>query len=560
MFKDLFRIDNLSSMISIFIALFSALIFSYSLKFMANKKRKEDYYFYTFLTIIASFVTIFANNLIVLVIGWGFLGFTLYMLINLSEKEEASTVAKKAFILIGATDSLMLLGVGIVSHLTGSSDFFALNFEKISQNPIALNNAWAIIAFLCFVAASFAKAGAMPFHTWIPDCAETADIPVTAFLPASLDKLLGIYLLTRVWKDLFIPNQAMMLVLMLLGALTIICAVMMALVQHDLKRLLGYHAVSQVGYMVLGIGSANPLGIAGGLFHMINHAIYKSCLFLTAGAVEEKTQTSDLDKLGGLAKFMPITFICCLIASFSISGVPPFNGFASKWMIYQGLIERMAMVNSQPVILFLMLFCLLCAMFGSALTLASFFKVLHATFLGQSRLENKTLKVKEVSFWMWMPMVIMAVLCVIFGVFAYSAVLVNFIQPIFDVPFEYLGLWRPVLTTWMLVIGVAIGFIIYLIGNIARASRVDSSYVGGEVLNEKESLSGTDFYNTVKEIEILNPIYTQAEAKKFDIYEQGREFTFFIARKLQGLHSGLLPTYLIWCILGIIAIFLWLGR
>src|SRR4030042_5389712 len=114
---------------------------------------------------------------------------------------------------------------------------------------------------------------------------------------------------------------------------------MMSLIQHDLKRLLGYHAVSQVGYMVLGIGTGNPIGIAGGLFHMLNHAIYKSCLFLSGGSVEKKAGTTELDKLGGFAKIMPITFVTFVIASLAISGVPPFNGFASKWMIYQGIIE-----------------------------------------------------------------------------------------------------------------------------------------------------------------------------------------------------------------------------
>ena len=133
--------------------------------------------------------------------------------------------------------------------------------------------------------------------------------------------------------NLFTISRPMSIFLMAIGSFTIVAAVMMALIQHDLKRLLGYHAVSQAGYMVLGIGTGSIIGIAGGLFHMLNNAIYKHGLFLSGGAVEKKVGTTDLGRLGGLSRFMPISFVTCLIASLAISGVPPFNGFFSKWMI-----------------------------------------------------------------------------------------------------------------------------------------------------------------------------------------------------------------------------------
>ncbi len=186
--------------------------------------------------------------------------------------------------------------------------FFSLPFFSFAQTMqmdsirLELNNGLLGVAYVCIAIAAFAKAGAMPFHSWIPDCAKSAPIVVTAYLPASLDKLLGIYLLTRLSIDLFIMSPWVNIFLMSIGAFTIIAAVMMALVQHNLKRLLGYHAVSQVGYMVLGIGTGNPLCIAGGLFHMLNHAVYKSCLFFSAGNVESQAKTTQLDELGGLAR------------------------------------------------------------------------------------------------------------------------------------------------------------------------------------------------------------------------------------------------------------------
>jgi len=171
-------------------------------------------------------------------------------------------------------------------------------------------------------------------------------------------------------NTLFIYPFAIRAIVMILGALTIIIAVMMALVQHNGRKLLGYHAVSQVGYMVLGIGTGTPIGIIGGLFHMVNHAIYKSSLFLSFGSVEKRTGTPELDKLGGLAKKMPLTFIAALIGALSISGVPPFNGFFSKWMVYQGVLVS---ASQQGRIWQIVLnVCFVLAIFGSALTLASF--------------------------------------------------------------------------------------------------------------------------------------------------------------------------------------------
>ncbi|MBU1862854.1 MAG: hypothetical protein KKH94_04215, partial [Candidatus Omnitrophica bacterium] len=404
---SLFNIDPLALFVGAFILFFSILIIPYSIGFMGRRKGLGVYYSYIFLTLVTSLGAVFASNLIVFIVCWGLLGLFLYLLIGFGQQENTTSTAKKAFIIIGGTDALMLLGIALLWKISGS-----FQMDKIS---IAFNSKTAIAAYVCLAIGAFAKAGAMPFHSWVPDTAEDAPTPVTAFLPASLDKLLGIYFLARISLDMFQMNYAMNTLLMVVGSVTIVAAVMMALIQHDFKRLLGYHAVSQVGYMVLGIGTGSPIGIAGGLFHMLNHAIYKSCLFLSGGAVEKQAGSTDLDKLGGLVKTMPITFVTFLIASFAISGVPPFNGFASKWMIYQGIIDT-AREGGHLWILWLV-----SAMFGSALTLASFMKLVHAIFLGQPSLEQSVARKKkgEVRPAMWFPTGILAGLCIIFGVFAY---------------------------------------------------------------------------------------------------------------------------------------------
>jgi len=180
----------------------------------------------------------------------------------------------------------------------------------------------------------------------------------------------------------------------------------MALIQKDYKRLLSYHAISQVGYMILGVGTALPIGIIGGLFHMINNAMYKSCLFLTAGAVEKETGTTDIRQLGGLAKKMPVTAVCFVVAALSISGVPPFNGFFSKELIFDAA--------SQINVVFLII-----AIVGAFFTAASFLKLGHAVYFGKpsEALQKAKTPVKEAPWPMLAPMIIIAAGCVLFGVY-----------------------------------------------------------------------------------------------------------------------------------------------
>ncbi|MCM8776010.1 MAG: hypothetical protein NC930_06675 [Candidatus Omnitrophica bacterium] len=535
-----FRFDHLSLFIGGFVVFFSALTLMYSIGFMKGKKGLISYYLYLIFTMLASLGVVFSNHLVLFLVLWGFLGFLLYLLILFGDSERTSYTAKKTFIIIGGTDALMLLGISILWRLQGS-----FQMDEIS---LTLSSKAAILAYGCLAAGAFAKAGAMPFHTWVPDTAQDAPIPVTAYLPASLDKLLGIYFLTRLSLDMFQMNLAMNTVLMIVGSVTIVAAVMMALVQHDFKKLLGYHAVSQVGYMVLGIGTGNSVGISGGLFHMLNHAIYKACLFLGAGAVEKRTGTTDLAKLGALGTVMPITFLSFLVAAFAISGIPPLNGFASKWMVYQGIIETAKAGG------YLWILWLVAAMFGSALTLASFMKLIHAVFLGQSFQEQKGTipQTRDVGPMMLIPALTLASLCIFFGVFAYPVPLKMFILPGLGEGVTFLGMWQASLATILILAGIILGFVIYFLGSMTK-TRETETFVGGELIKNHPDMrvSGTEFYNTIQEIGPLKIIYRLAEKKIFDLYDVGTQITFGFNKFLSYLHNGVLPTYLAWCLLGL---------
>jgi formate hydrogenlyase subunit 3/multisubunit Na+/H+ antiporter MnhD subunit len=535
-----FTVDGLSKLIVLFVSILAILILLYTISY--NKSAKVPGYYQWFLiTLGCTYGAVLSDNLILFIMFWGILGITLYKLIP-GKDEGSSAAAKKTMILIGASDTIMLLGIALLWKLT----------DTLSINGISLetNNALTVTAFLALLVGSFTKAGAFPFHTWVPDFAENSPASSSALLPASLDKLLGIYFLARLTGDLFVLTEGIKLLLLITGVLTIITAVLMALMQHDYKRLLGYHAVSQVGYMVLGFGIGTAIGVAAGLFHMINHAIYKSGLFLTAGAIERQTGKRDIGDLGGLSKVMPITFIAALVFAMSISGVPPFNGFASKWMIYQGLIEFGA---GDGIASSLWMVWLGLAVLGSALTLASFIKFIGGIFLG--RREPWLDKIREVPFLMWAPMAILALFCVFFGVFATEVVIPRLFTPVVGA-FTFSGLWSSSFVSLLVLISIILGLLIYLaLGK--KKFRSEESFIGGETMEKLgASYPAPEFYKTFTEFGLFSRIFKRAEEKAFDIYDLSKGAVLWLSGRLSNAHTGVLPGYVIWVCAGLIILLL----
>ena len=534
----------LGAFILLFAAGFGVLITLYSLKSMAGAGRLNEYYGAVLLTIGGSAGILLSEHLLFLLIFWEIVTVALYLMITTGGKN-SSFAATKSFAMIGASDAAFLLGILLVWAISGTF--------VISDVSIETTSALSIIAFLLLLTAAITKAGALPLHTWLPTSGEYAPVSVMALLPAAIDKLLGIYLLVIIVREIFIlKSEVLSTILAIIGSATVIIAVMIAMVQHNLKKLLSFHAISQVGYMVLGIATMTPVGFAGGVFHMLNHAIYKCCLFLCGGAVEQQAGTPELDRLGGLGKKMPVTFVTCLIAALSISGIPPLNGFVSKWMVYQGVVQ---MGTSQAGGLAkLWPIWLTCAMFGSALTLASFVKLLHSLFL--SRLPGELKDVKEVSLSQTIPMVVLASLCVFFGVF-YFVPLRWLIYPALDMESGTIifGTWESTLATGLLVFGIVVGLLILLVGLLSRKVRIVPTWTCGEVQpNEQMIIPGTGFYKTVSSMGGLRQLYTGQEKGHFDLYNQSGKVGLTLTGFLRWLHSGILPMYLTWVTVGLLAV------
>ena len=542
---DLLLATNpLNKFILLFAMGFGLLITLYSLKPMADTKRANEFYGSILLTIGGTAGILLSNHLLFLLIFWEIVTVSLYILITTGGKN-SNFAATKSFAMIGASDAAFLLGIAMVWALSGGTFVMsAINLETTSALPIA--------AFLLLMLAAITKAGAMPMHTWLPTSGEYAPTSVMALLPAAIDKLLGIYLLVVIVKQLFVLNSpALSIILAIIGAVTIIVAVMIAMVQHNLKKLLSYHAVSQVGYMILGIATLTPVGIAGGIFHMLNNAIYKCCLFLCGGAVEQQAGTADLEKLGGLGKKMSITFSACLIAAMSISGIPPLNGFVSKWMVYQGIIE---MGNENAAGAALWPIWLIAAMFGSALTLASFVKILHSVFL--SRLPEKLKGVTEVGISQKAPMIVLALLCVFFGIF-YHVPLKLFIYPALGIEHgtAIFGTWQSGLATLLIILGIILGVLMLLIGKFAKNVRIVPTWTCGEAQeNDEMIIPGTHFYKTVSSMKLLKPLYARQEKGDFDLYNQSGRLGLGLTNFLRWMHNGILTTYLTWATVGLLII------
>lgn len=510
-------------------------------------------------------MALLADDLLTLVVGWEVVTLALFFL-SVTGRDDAGAGAMKAYVLLAVGDLALILGAVLLGvDRVGAGVAHPWSLSRLAGEPLETTGTAAAV-YLAFLVAAMAKAGAMPLHSWIPTMSTSTHASVMAYLPGSLDKVLGIYLLVRASAYWFVPSPAMRGIVMGIGVVTILGGVFMAMVQHDLRRLLAFHAVSQVGYMLLGIGTGTVVGVMGGVFHMANNALYKSCLFLGAGAVERQTKTMDLDRLGGLAAKMPITLGCMVVAALSIAGIPPLNGFASKWLIYQGCVAA-----GQPLLL-------VAALFGSVLTLASFVKVLHSVFWGPRPAHLDRVR-EGGGIGIPVAMTVLAFLCVVLGVFA-AWPLEAFVgpaagldhggaaalsgarstwapihgvaaAPIVDLP---AGVFAPLPVTLFLVLGTLLALGLGYLGAM-RSRRVRPAFMGGTPFDrEIHGFSGTGFYLTVREIPVLSRWIAAGESGRLDVYDLTARAGQPIVDLLRRLHTGLLQDYVAWCLLGALAV------
>jgi multicomponent Na+:H+ antiporter subunit D len=299
------------------------------------------------------------------------------------------------------------------------ADMSNMIHQGISKNLL-------FFVFALFLMGFGLKSAMVPFHAWLPDAHPSAPAPISAMLSGLIIKALGIYSVARVFFIIIGIVPVIKTVLMVLGGLSMVVGVFLAVGQWDFKRLLAYHSISQMGYVMVGIGLATPLGILGGLFHLLNHAVFKSLLFLCSGAFEYTTGTRQLKQLGGLIKKMPWTGTSCSIAALSISGVPPFNGFWSKLVIIIALFQAKFYFLGAVTV------------FVSFMTLISFVKVQKYSLFGS--LPKRLHDIREVPALMVTGMVLLALMCVGLGLLypVYGPAILESARNLLMDPYSYL--------------------------------------------------------------------------------------------------------------------------
>ncbi|MBA2871204.1 NADH-quinone oxidoreductase subunit L [Anoxybacillus calidus] len=389
-----FEVNQLNALMLVVVSLVSFLVHIYSKGYMHGDERFPVFYAYLGLFTFAMLGLVISPNLLQTYIFWELVGLGSFLLIGFYfYKEEAKAAAKKAFIMTRIGDVGLLIGMILLFWEIRSFEyadiFAAVQAGKVSETMITLS------AILIFIGA-VGKSGQFPLHTWLPDAME-GPTPVSALIHAATMVAAGVYLVATLFP-LYEASHIAMLTVAIVGGFTAIFAASIGLVQTDIKRVLAYSTVSQLGYMMLALGSA---GYVAGVFHLMTHAFFKALLFLAAGSVIHAVHTQDIEKMGGIWKKMPITAPLFLIGTLAISGVPLFSGFFSKDEILVA-----AWTHGHTVLFWL-------AVAAAFFTAFYMFRLFFLVFTGEARGDVK--EVHESPFVMTLPMIVLGILSVVAG-------------------------------------------------------------------------------------------------------------------------------------------------
>ena len=548
------EVDALSLFFGLLIATAVFVSCVYSLQYMDHDDNVQEYF--TLFLMLAGGVMglVLSGDIFNMFIMVEILTFAAVALTAFRNQAHGALEAAFKYLVVGCIGSTCILVGVIMLYATAHT----LNLAQLSAIIPGNMNTSTKIAFALLYIGFSTKAFLVPFHPLAADAHGAAPASISVLISGVLTKS-GIYGVIRLTYFVFqtMGMSAFQFLLVFIGCVSMFVCVTMALAQHDFKRLLAFHSISQIGYVLTAIGLCTALGFSAGIYHAMNHTLFKGLLFLAAGAVLHETGTTNLDDLGGLSKKMPFTTVMFLIGAFSISGIPPFNGFASEWMIYQACYQKAAETGNIGYVVVTVV-CLV----TSVLTLASFVKVGQSVFFGQ--LPKKYENVKEVSLSMKVAMSIFAILCVVTGIFpdlvgkyltqpaataAFSAesyidammgegyaaaTLGGYMPAAQSISFTQLGVWNPV--SWLLILCIALlGLtLVAMSGKYDRVSLAadescDSKHMlffGGEE-SRFSQVGGSDLFWGLK-------------------YNWRHYFSF-----MHDLHSGIVNDYALWAIIAL---------
>ncbi|MCL5674683.1 MAG: NADH/ubiquinone/plastoquinone (complex I) [Candidatus Omnitrophica bacterium] len=403
-------LDSFNGLFLILISFISFTISLFSIDYMEIYGSKQIYYALLLVIVAALNGLVLSKDLFGIYIFLESAAIASFGLVAFSLEAEALEGAYKYLLLSVIASGFILLGIVLLFAITGS-----LSLDGVKKVMEIVNNKSVItLCSILFIVGFGLKTALVPFHSWMPDAYTKAPATFPAISSGLIIKITGIYVLARIFFNMFQINAGVSSALLFLGMFSIIVGTFLALGQKDIKRMLAYSSISQVGYIIAGFGVGTALGVIAAIFQLFNHSIFKSLLFLNAGSLEKSTGTQSLDEMGGLEKKMPVTATTNAVGLLSTAGVPPLNGFWSKLLIIMALLQAKLYIYA------------IIAIFMSVLTLWYFLIVHRQAFFG--KLNEKWSSVREAPFWMSLSMIILALACFVIGI-AFYIVLKRFIIP-----------------------------------------------------------------------------------------------------------------------------------
>ncbi len=545
-----FQADQLSSLFLLIITGVGFLIHVYSAAYMHEEEPKHyaRYFAYLNLFIFFMLLLVLGANYVIMFFGWEGVGLCSYLLIGYWFKNnEYNYAARKAFIMNRIGDLGFLLGIfWLISKLA------TVDYATVFAQAQSLSNFDVTMITLLFFVGAMGKSAQIPLYTWLPD-AMAGPTPVSALIHAATMVTAGIYMIARS-NVLYSMSEVTMNIVAIVGLVTALFAATIALKQNDIKKVLAYSTVSQLGYMFLGLGVG---AYTGAVFHVMTHAFFKALLFLAAGSViHAMHHEQDIRKMGGLKKYLPITHITFLLGCLAIAGIPPFSGFFSKDEILAAAYAKNPLYWGLGVA-------------GAAMTAFYMFRLYATTFLGSFRgTHDQEHHLKESPSAMTIPLIILALLSVLGGflgipeVFAHdSHLLKTFLSPVIATGAgEHLEHG----TEYMLMgISVAIAAlaVIFAISKYKKTPELGEPAGFGKILSNKWYID--ELYDTV----IVKPLNVLAGFLKNIIEKSGIDglvngvgrLVNYSSRQLRLLQSGQTGSYILFMVLAmIVIIFLWI--
>ncbi len=322
-------IDNLSAMI-----LFTIGLMAFVSLIVAKSTLKESIFNYAnmiLLIMLGMNGLVMVRDLFSMYVFVEIISAVSFILIGIKKGKNGLAGAFKYYMISAIASLLILTSIAFIFMFTGDTGFAHVAKYIIGDKgeyPVEI-----IASFILLTVGLAIKSGAVPFHTWVPNAYSSSPAPVSVLLAGIITKVSGVYMLMRVFRDIFLNNAAVGNMLLVMGIASILLGALAAIGHKDMKRMLAYSSISQIGYIIIGIATGSPLGFIGAVLHFFNHATFKSLLFVNFTAIELKTGVRDMDKMGGIAEKMPITSASSIIAFLSTAGIPPFSGFWSKLLI-----------------------------------------------------------------------------------------------------------------------------------------------------------------------------------------------------------------------------------